>query len=254
MGQLLQSFETPTIVGEVEYPESDGKPMGETSIHMRAMLYLLSALTYYFRSVADVYVGANMLMYYEEGDPTQFVSPDVFIVKGVAKLDRRTFKLWQERAVPAVIFEITSKSTRYQDIANKRGLYEYLGVREYILFDPLDEYLEPRLQGFRLGEQSYEPVAPEADGTLYSVELDAVLAADGNLLRVIDARTRETVPTFDEAMDQRQNEAERAQAEAERAEAEAERAVAEAKRATRAEEELARLRAEIEQLRKQTKE
>jgi Uma2 family endonuclease len=247
MGQILNSLEAPTIIGEIEYPESDGKPIAETSSHVAAIFYLLSALTYYFRNASNVYVGSNMLMYYEEGDPSQFVVPDMFIVKGVPKHDRRTFKLWEERAVPIVIFEITSKSTRYQDIANKRGLYEYLGVREYILFDPLDEYLEPRLQGFRLIEQRYEPIALQADGTLYSIELDAVLAPDGKLLRVKAPHTQETLPTFDEAMSQRQ-------AEAERAEAEADRANAEAERAARAEAELEQLRAEIERLRKQGQE
>lgn len=55
--------------------------MGETQIHIQAMLYLFAALQYYFRQATQTYVSANMLMYLEEGDITQFVVPDVFVVK-----------------------------------------------------------------------------------------------------------------------------------------------------------------------------
>ncbi len=236
------------VSDEIEYPESDGKPMGETQIHILAMTYLLNALSYYFRAVADVYVSSDMLMYYEEGNPARFVVPDVFVVKSLDKQVRRTFKIWQER-VPSVIFEITSKGTRFEDLANKRGLYEMLGVREYFLFDPLDEYMQPRLQGFRLRDISYEAIAPEADGDVFSQEMNLLLHPDDTLLRIIDPQTKMILPTFDEAMQEREMEMERAQIEAERAQAEAERAQTEAERAARAEQEIERLRTELARLR-----
>lgn len=237
MGQLLNHLKPLPVSTELEYPESDGKPMGETQIHIQAMMYLLAALQYYFRQATQTYVSADMLMYYEEGDITQFVVPDVFVVKGVSNHVRRTYKIWEEKAVPTVVFEITSKGTRYQDLANKRGLYEMLGVREYFLFDPLNEYLDPRLQGFRLLGAGFQPIERQSDGSILSTELNLVLEPDDVLLRLRDPQTREMLPTFDEAMEQAQSEAERADSEAERA--------------GRAEAELARLRSEMEQLRKQ---
>ena len=186
----------------IHYPESDGKPMGETSFHVAAILYLLGALQAYFRHAPDLYVAADMLFYYEEGDPTVYKVPDVFVVKGVAKHDRRTYKLWEEKRPPNVIFEITSPSTRWEDIG-KKGLYAELGVREYFLFDPQGEYLKPRLQGFRLVQDFYQPLPLSKDGSLTSQELGLILRPDGNLLRLVDPATRESVPTLDEALEAR---------------------------------------------------
>ncbi len=214
----------------IHYPERDGKPMGETDFHISAIIYLRQALRHFFHLAEEVYVAANMLFYYEEGNPSAVTSPDVFVVKGIAKHDRRIYKLWEEGVAPCVIFEITSRSSRLEDLGTKRGLYEMLGVREYFLFDPLDEYLSPRLQGFRLVGGYYQPLALSPEGALRSQELGLVLRPEGSLLRLVDPVSGQAVPTLDEAMN---------------------RAQAEAARADRAEAELTRLRAELERLRRQ---
>lgn len=258
--ELLLARSPVLAPGEVYYPESDGQPMGETSHHINAILYLLAALRHFFRQVEQIYVGANMLFYYEEGDPTSYRVPDVFVVKGVPEHERRVYKLWVEGVAPSVIFEISSRSTRHEDTGLKKGLYEMLGVREYFVFDPLDEYLKPRLQGWLLQRQSYQPITPSPEGALISLELGLILKPDGTLLRLIDPATGRPIPTLDEAAAQIEREIERAEtearhalAEAQRAETEAQRAEAEAQRANRAETELARLRAELEGLRRTAK-
>src|SRR5438093_2732230 len=53
----------------VYYPESDGKPIGETDTHVRYMMDVRTALEHYFRERPDVYVSGNNMMYYVEGDP-----------------------------------------------------------------------------------------------------------------------------------------------------------------------------------------
>ena len=242
---------------KIYYPESDGKPVGETDFHIAALFYLWQALRFHYRNDPNVYVAGNMLFYYEQGNPAEFKVPDIFVVKGVAKHDRRVYKLWEEKAAPCVVFEITSRSTRLDDLGTKRALYEMLGVREYYLFDPLDEYLRPRLQGYKLVAGMYQRVKPSLDGSLLSRELGLVLRADGKLLRVVDPVTGEPLPTLDEAVDQIEDaldtaraEIRHAQIEAERADAEAQRAEAEARRANAAEQRAAQLEAEIEHLRR----
>jgi Uma2 family endonuclease len=230
---------------KIDYPESDGQPMGETDFHITAILHLLQALRHFFRQADQIYVAADMLFYYEEGNPTAYKVPDVFVVKGIAKRDRHIYKLWKEGVAPCVVFEVTSSSTWLEDWGNKRALYEKLGVSEYFLFDPLDEYLSPRLQGFRLAEGYYQPMALSQEGTLYSEELGLRLQPEGTILRLVDPTTDKALPTLDEAV-------EMALAETERAEAEAKRALAEAERADTAEAELARLRAELERLRRES--
>lgn len=222
---------------EIDYPTSDGEPMGETQFHVRAILYLYQALEYFFRHAADIYVSADMLFYYEEGNPAAFKVPDVFVVKGVSKHTRRIYKLWEEQVAPCTVFEITSRGTWLQDIGDKRALYERLGILEYFLFDPEDDYLSPRLQGFHLVDGFYQPMSLLPNGTLYSQTLGVILKPEKELLRVIDPQEDVAVPTLAEF--------------AEQIVAEMKRAQAEAKRAEQAERELARLKAEIERLKRQ---
>ncbi len=47
------------------------------------------------RIAPEVYVGGNLPIYYEEGDPAKSVAPDVFVVFGIAKRQRRIYKLWE---------------------------------------------------------------------------------------------------------------------------------------------------------------
>lgn len=147
---------------EIEYPESDGEPMGETETHINQLIdFLIHPLKEFYRDRADVYVVGNIFLYYEEGNPTAVVAPDAFVVFGVPKVVRRTYKLWEEGKAPDVVFELTSKKTYRADLGDKRFLYEELGVREYFLFDPLNEFLRPSLQGYRLVEGYYMPLVPE---------------------------------------------------------------------------------------------
>lgn len=249
MGKTIELARPAPAGAVIHYPESDGQPIGETDFHITVILYLRQALRYIFRRAEQTYVAANMLFYYEEGNPAAFRSPDVFVVKGISRHNRRVYKLWEEQAAPCAIFEITSRSTRLEDLGTKRALYEMLGVQEYFLFDPLDEYLSPHLQGFALVDSYYQPMKLLPDGTLRSQELGVILRPEGNFLRVVDAASGEAVPTLDEAVDQTFIEAERADAEAERAQAEAEHARIEAERADAAEAEVARLQAELARLR-----
>lgn len=197
----------------VHYPESDGKPMAETDWHRDLMGSLISALQGRYRDEPLVYVSGNLLLYYEEGNPRRSTAPDVFVVKGVPAHRRRTYLLWDEGVAPCVAIEISSRSTRREDVQSKPDLYARLGIREYFLFDPLEEYLRPPLQGFRLARAGYEPLRPDADGALVSLELGLRLTRDGQHLRLWDLSTGAEVLD-----DRRRAEAERARAETAEAE------------------------------------
>jgi Uma2 family endonuclease len=188
-----------TTAQQVDYPETDGKPMAETDVHIDALLYLREALKDYFRDAPQVYVAGNMLLYYEEGNPAACVAPDVFVVQGVAKRERRTYKLWEEGQPPAVVFEITSRGSRLEDLGTKRVVYAMLGVREYFLYDPLGEYLRPPLQGYRLQEGEYQRLLPSGEGELVSQVLGVELRVEAGRLRVVDPATGERLLTPAEA-------------------------------------------------------
>lgn len=233
----------------IEYPESDGKPVGETDVHRREILHTIETLERHFRDVPDIYVSGNLMFYYEEGNPAAVVSPDVFVVKGVRKGLRRTYKLWEEGVAPCVVIEMTSRSTRLEDKGNKRALYAMLGVREYFLFDPLGEYLKPPLQGFTLVDGEYAPLPVERDGGIISRELRLKLYRDETVLRMIDlASGQEVVRTEDlsDVLQQTLARAQQAEEQARRAEEQVQR---EADARRRAEAEIERLRTELQRLR-----
>ncbi|MBX3009951.1 MAG: Uma2 family endonuclease [Caldilineaceae bacterium] len=193
----------------IEYPTSDGQPMAETEVHILAILQLLSALRLYFRK-QDVYVVGNMFLYYREGNAKARKAPDLMVVKNVGKQDRRSFKTWEEKATPCVIFEITSKETTSEDTVSKPSLYASLGVQEYFLFDPLHEYLEQQFMGYQLVDGEYVLLPSNEDGEIFSTELQAILRPEGKLLRVIEPTSGQPVPSLDEAVDLAEQEAQRA--------------------------------------------
>src|SRR5215813_10588526 len=190
----------PTVAKPIYYPESDGKPMGETDVHIDALIYLREALRDHFRDAPQIYVAGNMFLYYEEGNPAACVSPDVFVVQGVDKHARRTYRLWEEGQSPAVVFEITSRGTRLEDLGTKRAVYAMLGVQEYFVYDPLGEYLRPPLQGYRLHEGEYQRMPAGSVGELNSLALRLDLRLEDGQLRVVNPATGERLLTPAEAL------------------------------------------------------
>lgn len=204
---------TPTTA--IDYPESDGKPMAETPIHVEAIILLHQALQDFFRGRDDVFVASDIFWYWQEGNNEVSTSPDVMVVPGVRTRDlaeRRSFKSWEEGgAVPAVVFEMASQGTWRKDRFDKLRTYESLEVPEYFMFDPEARFVVPPLIGFRLRNGVYTPIDEVEPDTLPS-DLGFRLRPEGRMLRLIDARTGQPIPT-------RREQAERAtalQAEVER--------------------------------------
>ncbi len=214
---------------EIVYPESDGQPMAESDLHRKEMTYLIDALTERFRRADDIYVAGNLFFYYKKGDPRSVVAPDLFVVKGVAKRDRKVYKLWEEHRSPCFVVEVTSDTTRDEDLSDKLTVYEHLGVEEYFLFDPLGDYLDPRLQGHRIVNGRYRPASLETDGSLISRTAGVTLRIEGEHLRLTETASGRSFLRYEEAIDQSRQEREARHA---------------------LEDEVARLRAELERLRK----
>jgi Uma2 family endonuclease len=189
------------------------------------MFALIFALKNLLRQTV-AYVAGNLFIYYEEGHPESVVAPDVFVIFGVPQRNRRTYKTWEhDGKCPDLVIELTSSKTRYIDLGEKRVRYAELGVQEYYIFDPLGEYLKPRLRGYQLVDGELIPLpGPRIISRLLHVELRVV----GDTLRVYELASGAVLPTPDELDEAWQREAE-------------------ARRA--AEAEIERLRAEIERLR-----
>ena len=140
----------------IDYPSSDGKPLAENDVQARAILYAFGALRLRYRDRrSDVYVSADLLIYYEEGNRRVSVAPDVFVVFGVEDHTRMNYKVWEEGKGPDFVLEVASPNTWREDVERKPGIYAGLGVSEYFLFDPTGEHYTPRLQGYRLVDGAY---------------------------------------------------------------------------------------------------
>ena len=126
---------------QIFYPSSDGEPVAETYTHLYALLTTLEVLRQYFQG-QQATVLANQFLYYAQGLPKFRIAPDVMVIFDVEPGGRDNYKTWEEGKVPSVVFEITSKGTKNQDIDYKKTLYEQLEVQEYWLFDPKGEWIE----------------------------------------------------------------------------------------------------------------
>ncbi|MXY53421.1 MAG: Uma2 family endonuclease [Gammaproteobacteria bacterium] len=174
------------------YPESDGKPMAESDLHGEAMVDARQPLKDHYAHRDDVYVGGNMMMYYVEGNPKRWISPDVFVAFGPSRLPLRpVWKTWEEAKLADFVLEVTSETTRATDEGSKRRLYQRLGVTEYWQFDPTGDYLDPILKGRRLaagGNYELIPLATTTEGLLYgeSSVLALHLCLDEGRLRLFD--------------------------------------------------------------------
>lgn len=229
MGKSPKSKARP-VFQEVIYPESDGKPMAETDIHIDCLIDLRETLKDFFRNDLNVYVAGNLFVYYQEGDARKQVAPDVFVVKGVEKKRRRYYQIWKEGKAPDAVIEVTSDSTRWEDMDVKRKLYQRLGIKEYYLYDPTGDYLKDRFLGYRLVGNRYVPVRLlEGENRVHSDVLGLDFVLESGRLRLYDPQNQRFLLTPGEATE--------AQRQAEAA-------------LRRAEEENARLRAEVERLKK----
>lgn len=65
------------------------------------------------------------------------VQPDLFVVCDPEKITKNNVK-----GAPELIIEILSPSTTLKDRRLKRLLYEQSGVREYLLFNPMEKLVE----------------------------------------------------------------------------------------------------------------
>jgi Uma2 family endonuclease len=221
------------------YPSSDGRPMAESDVHLEEMVYLIMVLKDRYRDLQDVYVGGNLLFYYIRGDRKACLAPDVFVVKGVEKRKRKSYLIWKEGRAPSFMIEVTSRSTRKEDLEKKRNRYEQMGVEEYFLHDPLAEYLDPPLQGHRLQEGRYWRLPAEPDGSMVSSTTGLRLCREGEHLRLIDLASGQPLPSFEEVWGDNQRQARELRRQAERIRRKDEKIRS-------LEEELARLRRELE--------
>jgi Uma2 family endonuclease len=150
---------------------SDEPPL-ETDFHRNQIDLLIRLLKYWWQDRLDFYISGNLTVYYNEQQlkSREFRGPDVFIVLGAEKRDRRSWAVWEEGGkYPNVVIELLSSSTAAVDRGKKKALYQNVWrVPEYYWFHP--ETLE--FAGFQLVKGQYEAITPTEQGWLWSSQLN----------------------------------------------------------------------------------
>ncbi len=210
----------------IVYPDSDGAPMAESDQARKYLTYSTEALELYFKNRDDVYVSGNLFIYYEQGNPSAVIAPDVFVIFGVANHPRMSYKTWEENNhLPNFILEITSKTTKTQDTEDKPLKYARLGVKEYFQYDPSGDYLQPQLKGYTLVQGKYaEKTSQNINSQDYKINSE-ILGLELHLisgqLRFYDPKTAQFLGNYqEETLARQQAEIGRQQAELARQQAE----------------------------------
>ncbi len=188
---------------EIQYPYYE-VTVTETTWHYKAIHYLEGVLEHRYSERTDVFVGANNFVYLEEGNTEDKQSPDVYLCFGASNRDRRSYRPWDEGGVfPQVVFEVSSRSSRFHDLGDKKALYEAMGVEEYYVFDPLREYIPQGLRAFRRKDAAFQELVLPRDASseirVFSPRIQLDLAVDGPLLRFFEPDQRDPLPNYKEA-------------------------------------------------------
>jgi len=198
------------------FPTDDGKPMAETFVNQVQMVGLQYAVRRLLEAQGrDAAIGGNQFLYYNPYNRRDNLSPDAYVALDVAPGARDAWFTWSEGKAPDIVFEITSWTTRRQDLSTaprgKRALYGRMGVREYYVYDPA-ALAPPHLRAFALHgdgqEQRLEEVTLLPSGGVRSPLLRAELRPvatpgtewepAGIYLRVIDPAADEPIRVAEE--------------------------------------------------------
>lgn len=247
---------------DIHYPDSDDEPLPNGRYQEPYFIEIVGTVREHFRDRADVEVSGNTFIYYEEGNPRRFISPDLHVTldvtaEGFASMDyRNTYLVWEIGKPADFVLEIASESTARRDVTEKRVLYAQIGFGEYWRFDGSggDFYGEPLVGEYLAGgEYRRFDVVPDAEGRPhgYSPALALWLYWDDGQLRFYDQAAGEWLRSRTEeraAADEARAAADQARAAAdqERAAADQARAVADQARATADQERAARQLAEAQ--------
>jgi Uma2 family endonuclease len=213
-----------------------GEGLNQTLAHFYIIRYLINSIEKVFYNqktgvLSRVSVRLNR-KFKEE--------PDIAVIDGLELItadNQDDYQIGKHGSPPKLVIEITSAITWQKDLVEKPTIYNKMGVNEYFVYGPKNEPVWTgqwrgynRLIGWRKEAATggrYELIAKDAQGRLWSEELESWLAVEGNHLQLYTAEGQRRL-TKEEA------ESERAETEAQRAEFERRRAETEARRATEA--------------------
>jgi Uma2 family endonuclease len=192
-----------------ELPDSDETPV-DNELQNDIPNILLNLLRDIWADKSDWFWGVDMAVYYEANlekpEESKAVVPDGFLALGVPRhigeSGRLSYSIWGEKVLPILFFEVISKEYN-SEYENKLELYQNLGIRYYVIYNPLSgkrRAYEERssLEVYELVDGKYElmqPVALLPEGQM--VWLEGVGLGIGSERNFLDGWKREWLYWYD---------------------------------------------------------
>ena len=113
---------TTQTTASVIYPDSDGMPLPDGEYQAPQYRRIVGDLDYHYRDVSGVNVNGNTFLYYIEGNPRVFVSPDCYVALNLSEESLESIRranvylLWEVGKPPDFVMEIGSPSTAQNDL------------------------------------------------------------------------------------------------------------------------------------------
>ena len=180
------------------YPYEDSAAV-DNSAHNIVSGYIKYVLMERYSNRIDMFVDADLGLYFEQGNRSALVAPDVLFAFGVEGGNRMSQKIWEEGKPPDLVVEVLSDKTWRKDLRVKPGLYEALGIPEYWSFDQhrLGDGLPLVVRHLENGRYHVD----QGDGmTGHSTTLGLDIRVEGTLLRLHDPLTGLDLPDYNEAV------------------------------------------------------
>jgi Uma2 family endonuclease len=177
----------PLTLQDVLYPQ-EGDYIVQTDAHDDDCAYLKAGLKNRFRDDPTVVVLSDCRVDFNVTGVEPLV-PDVAVIFGVRK--RRnwaTFRVAEDQARIALLLEVTSPTTRVNDVVAKFREYYRARVPWYIIVDA-DDDKEPRtlqLLGYRYTAAGYERMVPNERGWLWLEPVQLWLGVEGSVVVLYD--------------------------------------------------------------------
>jgi Uma2 family endonuclease len=246
------------------YPSSDGKPMADNTLQYRWIVLIKENLEIICANRPDVFIAADLLWYpiQVKQPPAPSQAPDVMVIFGRPKGERRSYRQWQEENIPPqVVFEILSDSNKTaegrREMQQKLAFYQQYGVEEYYIYDPdelnltgwqrqqqqlipiqqISDWISPRLQVRFIWQVGRELALYRPDGErfLSFLELEQRLVRERQRAEQERQRAEQQQQRAEQEQQRAEQERQRAEQQQQRAEQEQQRAQQQQQRAEQAE-------------------
>ncbi len=188
------------------FRDDDEETLVGSSSHQGAIVALYEGLGNCGRGRWFIGNQPTVLIPREGRKPPLQPSPDILVHTNLAAGHRSSLDVVKD-GPPALVIEVVSPSTALDRDLNvdlpigKPGVYAAAGILEYLVFDPLAEFLPARVRAWRLSpEYDSTPWLPDERGHWISDALGVSFAPQGPLLRVYDQAGR-LMPLYAEAID-----------------------------------------------------